>query len=405
MNVFIIPSWYPSQQHQLPGRFFRDQAKMYANQFPEDRIGIGHWGSHDDRLLLEMKKIHLWPKKLRQGQSLSSYSKALSPNLTEHFSPAFTWSRRFLKGNIRGITEAVRTSLGQFEKDYEKPDLLHAHVGYPGGYVARMLSKQLGLPYIISEHMGPFPFPAFLNGKRVSSHLLGPLKGATKVLAVSKNLQQELGRQGVESELFHNFIDEEFFIPSVDKRNQKFTLLHLGRLEPEKDQLTLIRSIADVEKLDLELIIAGEGSLRNKLVHETETLGLKSKVFFLGEVDAQQARRLIAQCNVFVLSSRYENFPVSIMEALASGKPVIATTCGGSSEMLREGNGILVPPGDVHAFAKAIHFMYSNHQQFSSIQIREDFIARFGKDRALEQLRDHYLDVLRIWESGSRPNG
>lgn len=132
-------------------------------------------------------------------------------------------------------------------------------------------------------------------------------------------------------------------------------LVSVARLSPQKDHVTLIRafSMAVSRQPDLHLLLVGDGPLRPQLEEEVRGLGLGGKVHFLGvRTDVPE---ILAAADVFVLSSRWEGNPLSVMEAMAAGKPVISMAVGGVPELVESGvTGFLVPPGDVQALAHAI---------------------------------------------------
>jgi len=127
----------------------------------------------------------------------------------------------------------------------------------------------------------------------------------------------------------------------------------VGRLSPQKDPGTLLRALATARLAPWVLLVSGDGELRAELEAQAEGLGLLGRVRFLGI--RSDVPELLAASDVFVLPSRYEGHPLSAMEAMAAGRPVIATAVGGVPEVVRDGvTGLLVPPGDAVALAGAI---------------------------------------------------
>jgi glycosyltransferase involved in cell wall biosynthesis len=135
-------------------------------------------------------------------------------------------------------------------------------------------------------------------------------------------------------------------------------IVSVARLdEHQKDHRTLIEAYAQLLKkrrVDEDLVLAGDGKDRQSLEACAKSLGVGERVHFVGHVDNPHA--LIAGARLFVLSSRYEGMPMGLVEALAHGRPVVATDCPtGPREMLDEGRaGLLVPVGDVPAMAAAL---------------------------------------------------
>jgi glycosyltransferase involved in cell wall biosynthesis len=156
-------------------------------------------------------------------------------------------------------------------------------------------------------------------------------------------------------------------VPSLPRRETLRTELGLdgnllvfaGRLAPAKALDVGLRAVAAVS--DVTLVIAGDGPDRDDLERQARELGLEGRVRFLGNVGRDEVLRLFAAADACLLSSAWENFPHTVVEALAVGCPVIATRVGGVPEAVRDGeNGLLVPPGDAEALAAAIARFFSD---------------------------------------------
>jgi glycosyltransferase involved in cell wall biosynthesis len=131
----------------------------------------------------------------------------------------------------------------------------------------------------------------------------------------------------------------------------------VARLDPQKGLGDLLEAAARVP--DASFVVAGDGPDRERLGETARSLGLHDRVCFLGHRD--DVPDLLRSCDVFVLPSLYEGFPLSVLEAMAAGKPVIATAVGGTPEAVSDGEtGFLVPPGDPSALAAAIRAVLSD---------------------------------------------
>lgn len=191
-------------------------------------------------------------------------------------------------------------------------------------------------------------------------------------IALSRELEDYLaGRIGVNPVAVTrilNGVDIERFRPDVKNRNllpQEFqagghvVFGTVGRLDPVKDQLTLIRAFAQLmnklpeARQTCRLALIGDGGERERLENEADQLGIADHVWFAGMRSDVSA--LLQALDVFVLPSRAEGISNTIMEAMASGLPVVATAVGGNPELVVDrGTGRLVPPGDPVAMADAM---------------------------------------------------
>jgi glycosyltransferase involved in cell wall biosynthesis len=147
-------------------------------------------------------------------------------------------------------------------------------------------------------------------------------------------------------------------LPSRDEARRELsfdgpTFAFAGRLTVQKSLETALEAIARVP--DASLVIAGEGDRLEALRARAAQLGLNGRVRFLGPQPRERVLELFRAADAALLSSTWENFPHTVVEALAAGTPVIATNVGGVREAVEDGrNGLLVPPGDSDALAAAL---------------------------------------------------
>lgn len=159
-------------------------------------------------------------------------------------------------------------------------------------------------------------------------------------------------------------------------RQQVTRLFTSARLSPEKGIEFLINALALLSNrgLTLELRLAGDGPQRETLEKLSAELGVSNNVTFLGNLAERQIVDELTEADIFVLPSLAEGVPVSLMEAMAIGVPVIATNIAGTSELVEEGkNGILVRPTDAEALANAIANIVGDH----NLRLRVTKAARF----------------------------
>jgi len=136
-------------------------------------------------------------------------------------------------------------------------------------------------------------------------------------------------------------------------RGERPLLVFAGRMTAPKALGVALEAVAQVPEVDLEL--AGDGDERAALEARARELGLDGRVRFLGPLTRDEVLALFRSADAALLSSAWENFPHTLVEALAVGTPAIATAVGGVPEIVADGeNGLLVPPGDPAALAEAI---------------------------------------------------
>jgi glycosyltransferase involved in cell wall biosynthesis len=140
---------------------------------------------------------------------------------------------------------------------------------------------------------------------------------------------------------------------AVEEAPERRGLVFAGRITRQKALDTALEAVARVPNVDL--LVLGDGPDRERLERHATELGLNGRVRFAGPVPRAEVLRAFAAAEALVLSSDWENFPHTAVEALALGTPLIATAVGGVPEIVEDGvNGLLVPPGSADALAEAI---------------------------------------------------
>lgn len=175
-------------------------------------------------------------------------------------------------------------------------------------------------------------------------------------------------------------------------------ILYAGRLVKEKGADVLIRAVdflkASEEGMDWRLFIAGDGPERDDLAGLCSTLNLGDRVQFLG--NRSDVPELMAASDLVVLPSRWEGLPLSLLEAMAAGKPVVACQVGGVSEVIRDGKeGFLVPPEAPEAFKIAIQKLLNNPGLMSSLgQAGKQRAEFYSSETVTNQVRSLYIMLL-----------
>ena len=398
MNVFVLPSWYPSMAQPMAGLFVRDQAQAVARARPTWNVVVGSWGHHDGALSLRSPRTTLRALAWRLAKR-PLWRETAGP-VHEVLTPRLSWTLALAQGGASGLLSASRNNLRQAEQRFGRMSLLHAHVGFPGGWIASQLSEQAGMPYVLTEHMGPFPFPALLAADgRPYSALRRAFENAAATIAVSPTLAAKIRSMGLPcSDVIANAVDETRFAPGAADPT-RFVFFTLGALVQPKGMDVLLRALARLgaapsTPLPVELHIGGDGPQRAALQSLAASLGVQDRVRWLGALRPEQVPAHLARCNAFVLASRHETFGVVLAEALMCGKPVLATRCGGPEAIVNEFNGLLVDVDDAAALAARMHVMASGGVRYDAAAIRADALARFSMPAVGERVAALYERVL-----------
>jgi glycosyltransferase involved in cell wall biosynthesis len=278
------------------------------------------------------------------------------------------------------------------------PDVLHVHSVLDAGVLAMRLSARFRIPYVMTEHS-----TAFARGQLSVDELQLASKiarNASSRIAVSPQLAELLRRTlcvgSGDWVTVPNIVDTSFFLHPLGTINPgKFTFINVGLMDVKKGQDVLLMAFARARRVDphLALVIVGDGEEETRLRKLAQTLGLGDDVTFAGRLSRSQVRDRVSDADGLVLSSSVETFGVVVAEALALGKPVVATRCGGPESIVREGDGELAPAGDIEGLATAMVRVARERNRFDPVTLREGCRARFGEDSVVRMLRDQYAIV------------
>lgn len=263
------------------------------------------------------------------------------------------------------------------------PAILHAHDAHAltlGGLTAGLA----GRPLVVT--------------RRAEFHLRWPgfWVRADRVIAISHAVARVLAADGVRPDrivVVHSGLDlaavrrtpKLGIRASLGLDDDACVAASVGALGREKDHATLLRAAARLAAAypRLHWVVAGEGPERAALERLRDELGLAHRVHLVGHLE--DPARLIADANLFVMSSRAEGLGTSVLEAMALGVPVASTSAGGLPEMLGDGAGVLTPPGDPAALADAMARLLSDPGLARSVTQRARVTAeRFNAARMAE---------------------
>ncbi|MEP5613299.1 MAG: glycosyltransferase [Cyclobacteriaceae bacterium] len=390
MKIFIIPSWYPSDSNPIYGIFNQEQARMMARERQNWSVGVSKWGQGDEPFLLRGKD----PKSIiKYFRKFTDSEVQLADNLKEYFSGAFTWTRRIRRGNIDGIIRANDKNLQRFISDFGKPDVISAQASYPAALVASALSEKYSIPFTVTIRMSPFPFPQYDAGNRQLKSILNvPLRRAAILICTSDDLKRKVESYGFDKVMtLNNPVDTDLFKLETPQTDDEITVLAVGRIEEQKGIDLLLEALAQVP--DVKLRIAGKGSFLKKYMNLSEKLGLSNRVTWLGELSRDKTAKEMQKCSFYVLSSRHETFGNVVVEAMACGKPVVATKCGGPSELVTDVAGYLCEV-EVQDLARKIAQMAESLESFDSAKIRNHVVNQHSPSVWIQHLEQTFKSIV-----------
>lgn len=170
--------------------------------------------------------------------------------------------------------------------------------------------------------------------------------------------------------------------------SEEFVWLAVGRMEAPKDYGTLVRAVAQTR--NGLFLVAGDGPLRREMEQLAAELRVLDRIRFLGI--RRDVPRLMAAADAYVMSSAWEGLPMVLLEAAASGLPIVATNVGGNSAIVRDGiSGYVVPPCDPQALARAMQRMQMDPARPTMGSVARDFVEKhFSLSAVLDQWESIY---------------
>jgi glycosyltransferase involved in cell wall biosynthesis len=143
-----------------------------------------------------------------------------------------------------------------------------------------------------------------------------------------------------------------------------------------------------------KIVIGGGGHAQSKVLEWCKEYGIMDSVELVGTLNRSEVAEYMSSCDFFVLSSRYETFGVVYIEAMACGKPVIATQTGGPDDFVKDFNGILIPSENIEELTKAMCYMIENRSKYQPESIAEYVDKNFSSQAIAQKLEKIYKNIL-----------
>jgi glycosyltransferase involved in cell wall biosynthesis len=284
-------------------------------------------------------------------------------------------------------------------------EVVHAHQYTPFFYtaLARVLVRH-PLRVIFTEHGRHYPDHVsvkrrlinrlFLN--RMADEITGVCQFSADSLATQDGFPASrirVNENGIRFDRYAMVPDRAALRTALGLAQDRRYIACIARFHPVKDHRMLVSAFADVaaSRSDTDLLLAGDGPLRAELEQYVRSLGLESRVRFLGV--RSDVPQLLGASDVFALSSVSEAASLTLLEAMASGLPVVVTDVGGNPEIVRDGvDGFLVPRGNAAVAATKLLTLVADPEAAAAMgrEARTRVRDRFNLTRCIEQYYEHY---------------
>jgi len=248
----------------------------------------------------------------------------------------------------------------------------------------------MSIPVVVSEHIDPRqkPPPGIWNFLRRWTYSL------TSAVVVLTSELREVVNEFVPEKKLHVIPNPAIPVPKASDLKPPFILpshfvIAMGRLTPQKGFDFLLDAFALCTHTSWSLVILGEGPDREGLETQIKQLNLGSRVFLPGNISEPAV--ILRKSGLFVLSSRFEGFPMALVEAMSCGLPVVSFDCPtGPGDIIRDGyDGVLVPPGDVGALMKEMDRMMGDKEERKKLAgCAKEVIDRFSIEKIIGKWDD-----------------
>ena len=386
LNILFLSSWYPNRVLPTLGNFVQKHAEAVA--IYQNVIALYVCSDAKNK-----EKFEIVESDLNNVHTINVYYKKVT-----HSIPLLSQlqkANRYIKAHLIGLKIV--------KQKFIAIDLVHHNILYPAGVIAWYLKKSKGIPYIITEN-----WTGYLPSKNTHQSWIQKMlskkiaRNANCITPVSKDLQDAMINHGFDSnyEIIYNVTDTKLFHPAKDKnQTEKIKIVHISTLDDaHKNVSGMLRATEKLSKLrnDFEIWFIGDGDATPHIKTATD-LGIhKTFAFFDGTKTTAEVAKIMRNANCFLLFSNYENLPCVMVEALASGIPIVSSTAGGIPEHITDNLGILVEPLDEEGLLNALNKAIDKIKEgkYNSEELSNYAINNFSYQKVGEKFVDLYQRIL-----------
>lgn len=390
MNILHLLSWFPSPDDPTLGNF----CVRMIDALPEEchSVILSVCDGKDMTKSFEVKEI--------KG--------ARHTHVQIYIRPPKVNAIRKLK-----MLRMYQYGLKYIKKHFFEPDLVHLHVAYPLGQVALLWKKLFGYKYVMTEHWTIYqPQNKDVLIGRLKKKIVKIANNAELIMPVSLDLQHCMEGHGVRNhfQVIYNLVNTDMFklgqpcidsslrtnLRGNDMHGGKKRMLHISTLRDEAKNFSGILRV--VEKLKQQ-----RDDFELHVIHDYEAPEFKAFVkdhnltdcvIFHGKKTSAEVAEAYQKADFFVLFSNFENLPCVIVEAFASGVPVLSTSVGGIAEIVSDERGILIPQGDEEALLQGMNQMLDHCREYDREAIRDYAIKTFAAQNIGRQIFEVYKEVV-----------
>jgi glycosyltransferase involved in cell wall biosynthesis len=281
---------------------------------------------------------------------------------------------------------------------FARPRLVHVHLASRASFWRKstfiVMARVMHVPYVLHLHGAEFHLFHANSRPFVQRFIRSVFDDAAAVIVLSLWWQRWVASISIQNQVQVLYNAVSCHDPALSRTGTGATLLCLGRLGARKGTFDLLAALARLapQHADMRLLLGGDGDL-DAVRKSARELGLADRVELLGWISGDAKHRALERADVYVLPSYNEGLPMSVLEAMAAGLPIVSTPVGGIPEAVTDGReGFLVPPGDVEQLAQRISRLLADGNLRREMGDRARLTAReqFSSAVLIPKLRQIY---------------
>jgi len=382
MKVFVVPTWHPTPRRPLWANWILPHIDLFRENGIEAyvlQLGL------DDEPIPE--NTDPWNQPIRFLDDKHLYVPV--PRAKKRYQR----TRFFYGGFLRRYVDRSRQLFNLAVQKWGRPDIIHAHVSLPAGYVAAQLGCEFGIPVIVQEHYTGFESDArfwWRTGcfvQEMGRHIQG-------FYAVSPGYADRIERTGLMNVtgVLPNPIDTGLF-RTIPRANHQvpFQIVTAGNMDWRKGTDLLFEALRLLlPTMEWSLTLFGETDNSKTYAKWLDDPEFSSRVSLRGKVSQEELARAYSRSDLYVVSSRIETANVSMLEAMACGVPVVTTRCGAPETLIDDSVGVSVKPNNPESLAEGILEVARNWGRYDSELLRRFVVERYSKPVVAKKVSDAY---------------
>lgn len=367
LHILILPKWYPFAEDPQNGSFIAHYAQELS-------------AHHKVSVVFPYPVVEETPIEVNEQNGLLEVRVPYVQSLL-----LWTPIRKLI--NYVKYRNALNLGVMHLLEKRDPPQLIHAQVLIRPALFADRFSQHWEVPWLLTEHSSEFLRRNALSSikKRIIAQLC---RRANYVVAVSPTLAERLKQVTRRDDIktIPNLVD--FKIKASPPTSSE--VIHIGIVADLVDHIKnisgVLQALANIKDQipDYKLSIVGDGPDAEKLKSLTNELNLNQNVTFLGRKEHAEVLEFLPEIHFLITNSRTETFSIVTAEAIASGRPVIVTRCGGPDEWFSDDYGIMVNPDQQEELETAILKMCRDHNSYDSEKLANAIREQFNPELVIE---------------------